>query len=192
MKKTIRPIALVLAAIFALSALACSGGGGSETTQPQTTPHKEAMMPPITWKSLGDASMIKLTVNGNTKSYTATELYALDHGQIVGYDNKTEALRDGDPMYFCGVYMKGLMFSADQTLDFNAIRFLKLIGVDGAETVLDGELASSVLLESVLALQRGAIVTDAENGCMLVLKNTNGRDQQNKIYKGIAEIVVGG
>lgn len=192
MKKLLKLTALLLAAIFAICALACSGGGGSETTtQLPTTPYKEAVMPPITWKSLGDTAMLKLTVMGNTKTYTAAELYALDHGQIVGYDNKTDYTRDGDPMYFCGVYMKGLMFSADQTLDFNAIKTLKLIGVDGTETVLDGELASCVLVESVLALQRGAIVTDAESGCMLVLKSTNGRDQQNKIYKGIAEIVVG-
>ena len=191
MKMFIKPAALMLAAIFALFALACSGGGEANTTQPPNTPYQEAMMPPIKWSELGDTAMLKVTAFGNTKSYTAAELYSLDRGQLVGYDEKTDAARDGKPMYFCGVYMKGLLYDICGTLDFEDFETFKLIGVDGSETDILDKVNTANLHESVLALQRGAIVTDAESGCMLVLKSNSGRDQLNWIFKGIAEIVIG-
>ncbi len=76
MKMFIKPAALMLAAIFALFALACSGGGEANNTQPPNTPYQEAMT--IKWSELGDTAMLKVTAFGNTKSYTAAELYALD------------------------------------------------------------------------------------------------------------------
>lgn len=192
MKNTVRLLALALAAIFALSALACSGGSGSGTTQPPITPYKEAMMPPIKWSELGDTEMLKVTAFGSTKTYTAAQLYALDRGQLVGYDSKNDDVRDsGDPMYFCGVYMKGLLYDVCGTLDFEDFEIFKLIGVDGSETNILDKVDSSNLHESVLALQRGAVVTDAQSGCMLVLKSTSGNDRNNWILKGIAEIVIG-
>lgn len=192
MKNTVRLLALALAAIFALSALACSGGSGSGTTQPPITPYKEAMMPPIKWSELGSTEMLKITTFGNSKTYAAEQLYALDRGQIVGYDSKNDDVRDsGDPMYFCGVYMKGLLYDACGTLEFGEFKTFKLIGVDGSETDILDKVDSSNLHESVLALQRGAVVTDAQSGCMLVLKSTSGNDRNNWILKGIAEIVIG-
>ena len=192
MKKTLKISALMLAAIFALSALACSGGSESDATQPPNTPHYEAMMPPMKWQSLGDAAMLKITAMGKEKVYTGAELLnALDCGQIIGWDDKDEKASAGKPMYFLGVYMKGLIYDACGTIEYENFKTFKLIGMDGTETDLLKELEGVNLLESVLALQRGAVAVDAKSGCMLVLKSEDGNDQQNKIFKGIKEIVVG-
>ncbi len=201
MKKMLRAIALFTALLTAALALACgaadsgtastpapTGGNGGQATE---VPDKMAFMPPITWNTLEAEEMIKLTVLGKEKTFTASELFALDRGQLVAYDTEESATRGGDPIYFVGVYMKGLIYAANNEVDLNNIKSVKLIGVDGSETVLDGELASSILLESVLALQRGAIVTTAEKGCMMVLKSGTLQDRNNKIYRGIAEIIVG-
>ncbi len=93
-------------------------------------------------------------------------------------------------MYFLGVYMKGLMYDANHDIDFNNINSIRLICVDGEERVLDSALASSILPESVLSLQRGAIVTDAQKGCMLVLKSSALKDDKNMVHTGIAQIIV--
>lgn len=196
MKNLLRAIALFMALMIAALALACGGTDSGKNTgdnDSKTTggPEMQAMMPPISWNELEDAEMLKLTVNGKEKTYTASELFKLDRGALVGWYEGDGDVRGGRPMYFCGVFIKGLVYDTDNAVDFENIKSLKLIGVDGKETVLDGELASSIILESVLALQRGGIVTDAESGCMLVLKSDSGKDQLNKIYMGIAEMVVG-
>lgn len=191
MKKFIKFLALSLSAIFALAALACAGGGESNTTQPPNTPHREAWMPPIKWQSLGDTEVLKISAMGSEKNYTGAELWALDRGQIVGWDDADETARGGKPMYFIGVYMKGLIYAASGTIEYENFKTFKLIDVDGKETDLIKELEGVNLLESVLALQRGGIEPDAEAGCMLVLKSADGDDQHNKIFKGIKEIVIG-
>lgn len=191
MKKFIKFLALSLSVIFALAALACAGGGESNTTQPPNTPHREAWMPPIKWQSLGDTEVLKISAMGSEKTYTGAELWALDRGQIVGWDDADETARGGKPMYFIGVYMKGLIFAASGTIEYENFKTFKLIDVDGTETDILKELEGVNLLESVLALQRGGIEPDAKAGCMLVLKSADGDDQHNKIFKGIKEIVIG-
>lgn len=191
MKKLIKPAALLIAAIFALSALACAGGGDKPvTTNPPNTPYREAWMPPIKWQSLGDTEVLKISAMGSEKTYTGAELWALDRGQIVGWDDADETARGGKPMYFIGVYMKGFIYAASGTIEYENFKTFKLIGVDGKETDLLKELDGVNLLESVLALQRGGIDPDAEAGCMLVLKSADGDDQHNKIFKGIKQIVI--
>ena len=192
MKKMLKINALMLAAILALSALACSGGSDSDATQPPNTPHYEAMLPPMKWQSLGDAAMLRITAVGKEKVYTGAELLnSLDRGQIIGWDDKEERASEGKPMYFLRVYMKGLIYDACGTIEYENFKTFKLVGMDGTEIDLLKELEGVDLLESVLALQRGAVAVDAKSGCMLVLKSASGDDRQNKIYKGIAKIVIG-
>lgn len=148
-------------------------------------------MPPIKWQSLGDTEVLKISAMGSEKNYTGAELWALDRGQIVGWDDADETARGGKPMYFIGVYMKGLIYAASGTIEYENFKTFKLIDVDGKETDLLKELEGVNLLESVLALQRGGIEPDAEAGCMLVLKSADGDDQHNKIFKGIKQIVIG-